>query len=430
MSAAPDAPPAGLKTLTLRPVAGPLRGRAAPPGSKSITNRALLLAALSEGESRLSGALTSDDTVHMSVALRSMGVEIDHVDPTTFVVRGTGRLKAPPAPLFLGNAGTATRFLTAAACLADGTVVIDGDAHMRRRPIGPLIDALRAIGVDVEAPTGCPPVTVRATGGFAAARIEIDGSLSSQYVSAMLMLAARGTGAVEVVLKGGDIGARGYVDLTVALMRHFGARVEAVSPSAWCVAATGYRAADLAIEPDASAASYLWAAERLTGGAIDLGVPASAFTQPDARAYDLIRAFPDLPAVIDGSQMQDAVPTLAVMAMFNRTPVRFTGIANLRVKECDRVSALATELSRIVPGLAREDGDDLVVAGSLDYRGQHRPTQVRTYADHRIAMSFALVGLLLEGIEILDPDCVNKTFPGYWDALRGLGVAMVPGTVR
>ena len=128
--------------------------------------------------------------------------------------------------------------------------------------------------------------------------------------------------------------------------------------------------------------------------------------------------------------MQDAVPTLAVMAMFNRTPVRFTGIANLRVKECDRVSALATELSRIVPGLAREDGDDLVVEGRPDYRGQHRPTQVRTYADHRIAMSFALVGLLLEGIEILDPDCVNKTFPGYWDALRGLGVAMAPGVVR
>ena len=301
MSAAHDAPPAGLKTLTLRPVAGPLRGRAAPPGSKSITNRALLLAALSEGESRLHGALTSDDTLHMSVALRSMGVVVDHVDPTTFVVRSTGRLHAPSAPLFLGNAGTATRFLTAAACLADGTVVVDGDAHMRRRPIGPLIEALRAIGVDVEAPTGCPPVTVHATGGFSASRIEIDGSLSSQYVSAMLMLAARGTGSVDVVLKGGDIGARGYVDLTVALMRHFGASVEAVSPSAWRVAATGYRAADLAIEPDASAASYLWAAERLTGGAIDLGVPASAFTQPDARAYDLIRAFPDLPAVIDGS---------------------------------------------------------------------------------------------------------------------------------
>jgi 3-phosphoshikimate 1-carboxyvinyltransferase len=211
------------------------------------------------------------------------------------------------------------------------------------------------------------------------------------------------------------------IDLTVAAMRAFGAEVAQEGPGAWVVQPTGYRAADFAIEPDASAATYLWAAEVLTGGAIDLGTPAGAFTQPDARAWDLIRAFPHLPAEIDGSQMQDAVPTLAAMAAFNATPVRFTGIANLRVKECDRVAAMATELSRLAPGLAVEDGDDLIVTpGAAPFR----PARIETYADHRIAMSMALVGLRVPGVTILDPACVGKTFPEYWNALRSLGVAL------
>ena len=189
----------------------------------------------------------------------------------------------------------------------------------------------------------------------------------------------------------------------------------------WRVQPTGYHAVDHVIEPDASAATYLWGAEVLTGGAIDLGVP--AFTQPDAKAQALIARFPHLPAVIDGSQMQDAVPTLAVLAAFNETPVRFVGIANLRVKECDRVAALATELSRIRPGLGREEGDDLIVASDPALAGQVLPTRIETYADHRIAMSFALAGLKIGGITILDPGCVAKTYPGYWDALASLGVA-------
>jgi 3-phosphoshikimate 1-carboxyvinyltransferase len=180
----------------------------------------------------------------------------------------------------------------------------------------------------------------------------------------------------------------------------------------------------LHIEPDASAATYLWAAEKLTGGAIDLGVAASAFSQPDAKASDLIATFPHMPAVIDGSQMQDAVPTLAVLAAFNVTPVRFTGIANLRVKECDRIRALATELSRIRPGLAVEESDDLVVAGDASLAGQTLPTRIETYADHRIAMSFALAGLKIGGITILDPDCTAKTWPGYWEVLASLGVTL------
>ncbi|SER97995.1 3-phosphoshikimate 1-carboxyvinyltransferase [Rhizobium sp. NFR03] len=422
------------KSVTITPPAHPLSGAVSPPGSKSITNRALLLAGLARGTSRLTGALRSDDTRYMAEALRAMGVEVREPDPTTFVVTGTGRLLAPSAPLFLGNAGTATRFLTAAAALVDGTVVVDGDQHMRKRPIAPLVEALRALGVELSADTGCPPVTVTGTGRIPGRRVEIDAGLSSQYVSALLMAAAgavpgdiESSEPLEIALAGDEIGARGYIDLTLSAMRAFGARVEQVSSSVWHVWPTGYTAADVRIEPDASAATYLWAMEKLTGGRIDLGVPTAEFSQPDARAHDVIAQFPHLPAVIDGSQMQDAVPTLAVLAAFNETPVRFTGIANLRVKECDRVRALSLGLTNIRAGLAAEEGDDLLVASDPGLAGQTLPAEIDTFADHRIAMSFALAGLKIGGIAILDPDCVGKTYPDYWDALASLGVDM---TVR
>ncbi|HWA17996.1 MAG TPA: 3-phosphoshikimate 1-carboxyvinyltransferase [Devosia sp.] len=410
--------------LTIVPPGHPLRGRVTPPGSKSITNRALLLAALAKGTSRLTGALKSKDTTLMAVALRQMGVTVDEPSETEFSVTSSGRLIAPSEPLFLGNAGTATRFLTAAVALCDGIVIVDGDEAMRKRPIGPLVTALHSLGITASAPTGCPPVMIEGKGHFGSGRVEIDGGLSSQYVSALLMAAPFGTGPIDIALTGKDLDARGYVDLTVAAMRAFGANVAQIDDMTWRVQPTGYGATDFAIEPDASAATYLWAASALTGGDIDLGTAPEAFTQPDAKAVAIIRSFPHMPAVIDGSQMQDAVPTLAVLAAFNEAPVRFTGIANLRVKECDRISALATELSRIKPGLAHEKGDDLVVSSDPSLVGQTRQTRIETYEDHRIAMSFALAGLRIGGITILDPDCVGKTYPGYWDALRSVGVEL------
>ncbi|HWJ74183.1 MAG TPA: 3-phosphoshikimate 1-carboxyvinyltransferase [Kaistia sp.] len=419
-----EADPRPTKSITITPATAPLYGRVSPPGSKSITNRVLLLAALANGTSRITGALKSLDTKLMAAALRDMGVTVEEPDATSFVVTSTGRLAAPTGPLFLGNAGTAMRFLTAAVTLVDGTVVVDGDDHMRKRPIGPLVAALQSVGIDCSDAGGYPPVTVHGTGAFGSGRIEIDGSLSSQYVSALLMAAACGTGPVEVALTGDTFGARGYVDLTVAAMTAFGAKVEKRDDVTWRIEPTGYKAADIHVEPDASAATYLWAASVLTDGAIDLGVAAEDFTQPDAAAAALIAEFPHLPAEIDGSQMQDAVPTLAVLAAFNETPVRFVGIANLRVKECDRIRALSTELSRIRPGLAHEEGDDLIVVSDPDLAGQTLPTEIETYSDHRIAMSFALAGLKIGGITILDPDCTGKTYPGYWDALASLGVGL------
>ncbi|MFD1745811.1 3-phosphoshikimate 1-carboxyvinyltransferase [Rhizobium helianthi] len=413
--------------LTIHPTAQPLKGKVSPPGSKSITNRALLLAGLAKGTSRLTGALKSDDTRYMAEALRAMGVTVNEPDPTTFVVTSSGQLKPPAHPLFLGNAGTATRFLTAAVALGHGRYVVDGDQHMRKRPIQPLVEALRSLGVSVEAPSGCPPVTIEATGRFETNRVVIDAGLSSQYVSALLMAAACAAEPFEIELAGADIGARGYIDLTLAAMRAFGANVEQPSASVWRIQPTGYTATDFHIEPDASAATYLWGAEVLTGGAIDIGTPATAFTQPDAKAYDVISAFPHMPAVIDGSQMQDAIPTIAVLAAFNETPVRFVGIANLRVKECDRIRALSTGLNTIRDGLAREEGDDLLVASDPGLAGQTLPARIDSFADHRIAMSFALAGLKIDGITILDPGCVAKTYPDYWDAMASLGVTLERG---
>ena len=181
---------------------------------------------------------------------------------------------------------------------------------------------------------------------------------------------------------------------------------------------------DYKVEPDASAATYLWAAERLTGGNINLGVDPETLTQPDAKAYAVMQQFPNMPAEINGSQMQDAIPTLAVLAAFNNTPVTFTQIANLRVKECDRIVAIVTELNKIKDGLALEGQDYLTVNGSVDLAGQELPAQIFTYADHRIAMSFALAGLIVNGITILNPGCVAKTYPGYWDDLISLGVEL------
>lgn len=411
-------------SLIITPPTHPLVGRIIPPGSKSITNRALLLAGLARGESRLTGALKSDDTLYMAEALRQMGVSVEEPDDTGFIVSGTGRLQAPQEPLFLGNAGTATRFLTAAVAMSEGHFVIDGDAHMRKRPIAPLVEALRSLGVAILAPTGCPPVTIEARHGFSANSVTVDAGLSSQYVSALLMAAACGDEAFTVVLAGSAIGAKGYITLTTACMAAFGGQVREDGEARWVIEPTGYQAADYRIEPDASAATYLWAMEVLTGGQIDLGLVPSDFSQPDACAYDLIAAFPDMPAVINGSQMQDAVPTLAVLAAFNHTPVRFTGIENLRVKECDRIRALSEGLNRIRGGLAVEDGDDLIVHGDPSLAGQRVEARIDTFADHRIAMSFALAGLKIEGIQIEDPDCVAKTYPGYWDALDSLGVQM------
>lgn len=410
------------QTALIHPHDGPLIGKVILPGSKSVTNRALLVAALAKGQSHLSGILRSDDTKYMMAALEQMGVAITQLDETSIDITGNGVLGAPASPLFLGNAGTAVRFLTAAVALVNGPVAVTGDAHMQKRPIAPLVATLRSMGVDAQAPTGCPPVQINGTGGFKAGEIAVSGELSSQYISAIMMLAAMGDAETSIRILGEQIGAVGYLYITAAVMRAFGAKVSFPAADRIDIAPTGYIATRYAVEPDASAATYLWAAEALTEGRINIGTDPGSMNQPDAAAAEVIRTFPFMPAEIEGSQMQDAIPTLAVLAAFNETPVRFTGIANLRVKECDRIAALHDGLTRVRADLARVEGDDLIVTGDPSLVGQSLPARINSYADHRIAMCFALMGLKIHGIEIEDPMCVSKTFPTYWEVLRSLGV--------
>ncbi len=410
--------------VRLVPLPQGISGQIALPGSKSITNRILLIAALAQGKSHISGALKSDDTKYMSVALGQLGVAVTDAGDTDFVVESTGTLIPSQSPLFLGNAGTAVRFLTAAAANIDGTTVLTGDVHMQKRPIAPLVEALNTAGVEAVAPTGCPPVTVTGTGGFTNRSIEVDASLSSQYVSALLMAGTQGSAPFNLRVKDGDIGALGYIDITLACMRAFGAEITATGPLSWQVANTPYQARDYRVEPDASAATYIWGINALLGADIDIGIAPGDMMQPDAKAYDVISQFPNLPAVIDGSQMQDAIPTIAVLAAFNTTPVRFVGIANLRVKECDRINAVATELNRIQAGLAEEIGDDLLITPDRSLIGGTVSADITTYHDHRIAMAFALAALVVDGVRILDPGCTAKTYPGYWRDLQSVGVEL------
>jgi len=415
---------ANANAVKLVPVRGGLTGKIALPGSKSITNRVLLIAALAGGKSHISGALKSDDTKYMAQALRQLGVSVEDIGDTDFVVTSTGTLTPSAEPLFLGNAGTAVRFLTAAAANINGTTVLTGDEHMQKRPIAPLVEALNAAGIEAVAPTGCPPVTVTSAGGFANRSVEVDASLSSQYVSALMMAGTKGDAPFSLKVKDGDIGARGYIDITLECMKAFGAEITQTGPLSWDIANTPYTARDYWVEPDASAATYVWGINALLGTQIDIGIAPEAMMQPDAKAYDYIKQFPNLPAEIDGSQMQDAIPTIAVLAAFNNHPVRFVGIANLRVKECDRINAVATELNRIQPGLAEEIGDDLLVTPDRSLIGRTVSADIETYHDHRIAMAFAQAALLVNGIRILDPGCTAKTYPGYWRDLQSVGVEM------
>ena len=401
-----------------------IRGKIALPGSKSITNRVLLIAALARGVSRISGALKSDDTKYMARALGQLGVTVTDTGDTDFQVDSTGVLTPSAEPLFLGNAGTAVRFLTAAAANIKGTTVLTGDAHMQKRPIAPLVAALTDAGVEAAAPTGCPPVTVTSHGGFTRRSVDVDASLSSQYVSALMMAGTAGDTPFSLKVKDGDIGARGYIDITLDCMRAFGADIAQTGPLSWDIDNRPYQARDYWVEPDASAATYIWGINALLGADIDIGIAPGDMMQPDAKAYDVISQFPDLPAVIDGSQMQDAIPTIAVLAAFGNSPVRFVGIANLRVKECDRINAVATELNRIQPGLAEEIGNDLLITPDRSLIGRTVDVDIHTYADHRIAMAFAQAALVIGGVRILDPGCTAKTYPGYWRDLQSVGVEM------
>lgn len=419
---------------------GALDGRPVVPGSKSITNRALLLAALADGESRLRGGLDSDDTVVMRAALAATGIGLDvGLDagaPLWRVTGRGGRFAAPPHPLDCGNSGTTVRFLTAALTLADGPVTVDGNARMRERPIADLVDGLRGLGatLTVEGADDCPPVRVHG-GGLPGGAATIDASRSSQYVSAILQVAPYATRDVELAFKDGVVISRPYIDLTLEVMRAFGADAEWTGDDRLRVrAGRTYHAQDYTIEPDASSAAYPFAAAAIAGGRVTVDGVRADSQQADFRILELLArmgchvaragdavtvsgpADGRLRALgeVDMNDFPDAVLATAVVCAFADGPTTIRNVASLRIKETDRLHALETELRRL--GCGAEAGPDWL---AIEPRPLHG-AEIETYDDHRMAMSFALAGLRVPGVVILDPGCVSKTWPGFFDAFAAL----------
>lgn len=420
--------------LLIEPLTRPPNATVHVPGSKSITNRALLVAALAEGESILDGVLFSDDTRYMADALRRLGVEVE-TDETRARCRvvGTGKTwPAREAELFVGNAGTAMRFLVAALCLGRGRYRIDGTERMRERPIRDLVDALGQLGVRIacERNSGCPPVTVEAD-GLPGGEAEVSGRKSSQFLSALLHVAPYAQRDVIIRVRD-ELIAKPYVDMTIGVMAAFGVEVQRDGYQAFHVrAGQRYRARPYAVEPDASSAHYFLAAAALTGGRVRVEDLGSDSIQGDVRFADLLarmgahvvwepRSVEVVgPERLDGidadmNALSDTAPTLAVLGPFAKDAVRIRNIAHVRWQESDRLHAVATELSRL--GVRVEESPD----GLVVHPSAVTPAAVQTYDDHRLAMSFALIGLKVPGLRILDPGCVAKTFPDYFERLEDL----------
>jgi 3-phosphoshikimate 1-carboxyvinyltransferase len=421
-------------SVAIRP-RGPLDATVRVPGSRSLTNRALLAAALARGESRIQGALESDDTEAMRGCLEALGVPVDCAGPVWRVAGTGGRLRAPGRALDVRMSGTTARFITAAATLADGPSRIDGDPRMRERPIDDLVHALVQLGAEIaiEGSGGCPPLRV-AGGGLPGGHAVIDASRSSQYVSGVLLAAPCARADVTLRLKDGVLVSRPYVEMTLAVMRDFGAEAGWRASDLLHVAARPYAPRDFEVEPDASSAAYPLAAAAIAGGRVRVdGLPGRSL-QADVRFLDALEAMGctvergerfcevcaprgGLRAVdVDANDFPDAAMALAVVALFADGPSRIRNVANLRIKETDRLSALEAELRRLGAG-ARAGRDELWVEPAP---GRYRGTAIETYQDHRMAMALALSGLRIPGVEIRDPDCVRKTWPDYFRFLERL----------
>jgi 3-phosphoshikimate 1-carboxyvinyltransferase len=412
---------------------GPIHGSIRPPGSKSITNRALVCAALAEGESTLTGALESEDTRVMAQALRRLGLHVDH-DPKakTIRVRGCGgRIPAAAADLFVANSGTSMRFLTPLAALGQGTFRIDGTPRMRERPIQDLLDALQLLGVDARSDlaNGCPPVIVRAS-GLPGGKARVAGNISSQFLSGLLMAAPCAARPVELLVAG-ELVSKPYVEMTLAVMASFGVALEREGVQRFSIpVGQRYRARQYAIEPDASAASYFFAAAAVTGGEVTVVGLSKGSLQGDvafcgclAQMGCEVRYGPDSITVrgrplrgiaVDMNAISDTVQTLAAVSLFADGPTTISGVAHVRHKETDRLRAVATELRKLGAEVQQREDGLRIIPGPLC------GAEIETYDDHRMAMSMAVAGLRIPGIFIRNPGCTAKTYPEFFEDLGRL----------
>lgn len=422
-----------LPSLRITPINHPLNATVRVPGSKSLTNRALLIAALAKGTTRLINALFSDDSKYFAKALQTLGfdVQLDEANHEITITGLGGRIPAKKAELFIGNAGTAARFLSAFLTLGNGEYTIDGAPRMRERPIGDLIDALNQLSVEMEAKNNCPPVEIFAK-GLSGGKTKIAGNISSQFLSALLMVAPYAQSPIEIELTT-DLNSKPYVDMTISIMKDFGVEITRDEYSRFTIHPASYSpSTTYPIESDASAASYFFAAPAICGGTVRVENISRRSVQGDIAFLDVLAKMgcevierenyievtgaKSLCGIdVDMRDIPDTAQTLAAVAPFASSLTRIRGIASARVKETDRVSATCNELKRLgVQVDEHEDGMTIYPCSTF------QPADIQTYNDHRMAMAFSLIGLRFDGVTIENPSCVSKTFPNYFEVLETL----------
>ncbi|HEV2969817.1 MAG TPA: 3-phosphoshikimate 1-carboxyvinyltransferase [Pirellulales bacterium] len=423
-----------MDVIEIQPVSRPLDATIRPPGSKSLTNRALIAAALADGLSELRGALDSEDTRVMIDGLRRLGIAIIHdaAQQTIRVSGCSGRLPATSADLFAANSGTTIRFLTALVAVGRGTYRLDGSARMRERPIEDLLSALRQLGVDARSAndSGCPPVIVHAA-GLGGGKAKMRGDISSQFLSGLLLAAPYAEAAVDLEIEG-TLVSQPYIRMTLAVMRSFGIDASGDDLSQFHIPLGRYRGRICEIEPDASAASYFFAAAAITGGRVTvLGLSRDSLQGDVAfcdclaemgcgvefRSEGITTVGSRLRGIdVDMNTISDTVQTLAAVALFAEGPTTIRNVAHIRHKETDRIGNLAVELRKL--GAEVEERSDGLRIVPRPLRG----AEISTYNDHRMAMSLALAGLRVPGIIIQDPRCTEKTYPNFFRDLTTLAV--------
>lgn len=419
--------------LEIHPI-GPARGSIRPPGSKSITNRALVCAALANGRSTLLGALDSEDTQVMIESLGRLGIAVRH-DPAERLVEVDGcggQIPATEASLYVGNSGTSMRFLASMVALGHGRFQLDGNPRMRQRPIEDLVAALRQLGVDARSAAGFPPVTIQAA-GMPNRRATVASDVSSQFLSGLLMAVPCAQGPVELVVSG-TLVSQPYVEMTLGVMRAFGVGIESENLQRFATPGVQrYQACRYSIEPDASAASYFFAAAAISGGRVTVEGLSRDSLQGDVAFCECLQRMgcvvqygadritvsggPLRGIDVDMNAISDTVQTLSAVAVFARGPTTITGVGHIRHKETDRIHAVAVELRKL--GAEVEERADGLRIEPRALRG----AEIETYDDHRMAMSMALVGLAVPGVVIRDPGCTRKTYPDFFQDLARLSAS-------
>jgi len=420
-------------SLKICPITHPLNATVRVPGSKSLTNRALLIASLANGTTHLTNALFSDDSRYFVKALQTLGfdVQLNEANHEMMITGLGGKIPATKAELFIGNAGTAARFLSAFLTLGNGEYILDGDPRMRERPIGDLVDSLTQLGAKLDTTNNCPPVKIIAS-GLPGGKTKIAGNISSQFLSALLMVAPYAKSPIEIRLTT-DLNSKPYVDMTLSIMKDFGVEIERHDYSQFTIFPSSFLSLPFySVESDASAASYFFAAPAICGGTVKVENISRKSVQGDIVFLDVllqmgcsvtetdnyiwVTGHSELHGIdVDMRDIPDTAQTLAAIAPFASSPTRIRGIASARVKETDRVSATCIELKRL--GVQVEEHKDGMIIHPCQ---TFKPATIQTYNDHRMAMAFSLIGLRVDGVTIENPSCVSKTFPNYFDVLEAL----------